>query len=82
MGAAAKKLTAVVEHRPKLATTEDDTLLTVPQVAALLQVHHVTVRQYIACGDLEVTRLGRAHRISRAALRRFIARRTIASPHD
>lgn len=49
-------------------------LLTVEEVAALLRVHHSTVRRFIADGQLTALRPGgKVYRISRDDLDRFMA---------
>lgn len=56
--------------------SDDDKLLTVKQVADILQVHQQTVRDYIRDGKLKCIRLGRkAIRVSRADLNAFIESR-------
>ncbi len=47
-------------------------LLTIPEVAELLQVSTKTVRRMIASGDLPAHRLGRQWRIGPAELERFL----------
>lgn len=47
-------------------------LLTIPEVAALLRCTRRTVERQIACRRLSVLKLGRAVRIERAELDRFI----------
>ena len=43
-------------------------LLTVKQVAELLQLHEMTIRRYIRSGKLEAVRVGRRIRVPRAAV--------------
>ncbi len=47
-------------------------LLTVEQVASLLQVHWQTILNYIKAGKLRAVKLGRGYRIDPADLKRFI----------
>lgn len=47
-------------------------LLTVKETAAMLKVSPLTVRRHIAAGRLGVVRVGRAVRVRREALERFI----------
>ena len=56
--------------------SDDDKLLTVKQVADILQVHQQTVRDYIRDGKLKCIRLSRkAIRVSHADLNAFIESR-------
>ena len=48
-------------------------LLTVREVAELLQLHEVTIRRYIRDGKLESVRIGRNVRVPRAALEAFMS---------
>ena len=48
-------------------------LLTVREVAELLQLHEVTIRRYIRDGKLASVRIGRNVRVLRSALDEFIA---------
>jgi excisionase family DNA binding protein len=45
-----------------------DELLTVKQVAELLQLHEMTIRRYIKSGKLEAVRIGRNVRVPRRAV--------------
>ncbi len=45
-----------------------DELLTVKQVAQLLQLHEITIRRYIKSGRLEAVRIGRNVRVPRRAV--------------
>ena len=49
-----------------------DTLLTVEQVAQILQVHWQTVLTYIKSGKLKALKLGRGYRIDPKDLEAFI----------
>jgi excisionase family DNA binding protein len=49
-----------------------DTLLTPEQVAEILQIHVLTVYNYIRQGKLDVVRLGRSYRIIQEDLDSFI----------
>lgn len=58
----------------------DDTLLTIKQVAEILQVHEQTVRDYVREGVLPCIRLGRkAIRVSHDDLDSFLDSRRVAS---
>ncbi len=48
-------------------------LLTVREAAALLRVSQLTVRRYIAGGQIEAIRVGRGVRIEREALDQFLS---------
>ncbi len=52
------------------------TLLTVQDVAGLLQVAVPTVRTYLRQGDLTKIKVGHGVRISRAELERYLVERT------
>jgi len=58
----------VVRHYIK----NNDNLLTPEQVAAILQVHVLTIYSYIQRGKLDAVRLGRSYRIIPKDLTRFI----------
>jgi excisionase family DNA binding protein len=58
----------VVRHYIK----NNDNLLTPEQVAAILQVHVLTIYSYIRRGKLDAVRLGRSYRIIPKDLTRFI----------
>jgi len=49
-----------------------DELLTVKQVAELLQLHEMTIRRYIKNGKLEAVRIGRNVRVPRRAVEAFL----------
>ena len=49
-----------------------DELLTVKQVAELLQLHEMTIRRYIKSGKLEAVRIGRNVRVPRRAVEAFL----------
>jgi excisionase family DNA binding protein len=51
-------------------------LLTVEQVATILQVHWQSVLNYIKRGDLVAVRLGRGYRIERKDLDKFLNERS------
>ncbi|MCH8864312.1 MAG: helix-turn-helix domain-containing protein [Chloroflexi bacterium] len=51
---------------------DNHTLLTPEQVAAILQVHVLTIYGYIRRGKLDAVRLGRNYRIIPEELTRFI----------
>ena len=48
-------------------------LLTVREVAELLQLHEVTIRRYIRDGKLEAVRIGRRIRVPRAAVEEMMS---------
>ncbi len=48
-------------------------LLTVREAAALLRVSQLTIRRYIAAGQIDAVRVGRSVRIERGALDQFLA---------
>src|SRR5713226_7203656 len=48
-------------------------LLTVPEAAALLRVSPITIRRYIADGQLPAVRVGKGVRIEREALDQFLS---------
>ena len=50
----------------------NDNLLTPQQVAAILQVHVLTIYGYIRRGKLDAVRLGRSYRVIPNDLTRFI----------
>ena len=52
-----------------------DELLTVKQVADLLQLHEMTIRRYIKTGKLGVVRIGRNVRVPRRAVEALMAER-------
>ena len=56
--------------------------LTCVDVAELLKVSQRSVRQYIHDGKMPVCRLGRAVRISSAALAEFVSERTVWKKGD
>lgn len=49
-----------------------DELLTVKQVAQLLQLHEITIRRYIKSGRLEAVRIGRNVRVPRRAVKALL----------
>jgi excisionase family DNA binding protein len=49
-----------------------DELLTVKQVAELLQLHEMTIRRYIKSDKLEAVRIGRNVRVPRRAVEAFL----------
>lgn len=53
----------------------DEQLLTVEQVANLMQVHVETVRVWIRRGDLVAINIGNEYRIARSDLNEFIEKR-------
>jgi excisionase family DNA binding protein len=47
-------------------------LYTVDETARLLRVSPITIRRYIAAGQLEAVRVGRGVRVHREAIDRFV----------
>jgi excisionase family DNA binding protein len=47
-------------------------MLTIPDVAAVLQVHHTLVRSLIHSGDLRARKVGSTWRISADAIREYM----------
>jgi excisionase family DNA binding protein len=47
---------------------------TIEEVAAILRVHHTKVRQLVAAGEIQATKVGKQYRISEEALQEYIAR--------
>src|SRR5262245_6565579 len=47
-------------------------LYTVDETARLLRVSPITIRRYIASGELEAVRVGRGVRVHREAIERFV----------
>ncbi len=58
----------------------DQSLLTVPQVAAELQVTSQTIRNWIDHGTLPAVRIGRAFRVRRDAVDALLERASADSP--
>lgn len=56
----------------------NDPILTVEQVAELLQLHHFTVLNYIKQGKLRAAQLGRVYRIRQSAVDEFLDESTFA----
>ena len=57
---------------------------TVDETARLLRVSPITIRRYIASGELEAVRVGRSVRVRREAIERFtkpLSRLDPRSPH-
>ena len=54
---------------------EDEQLLTVEQVANILQVHVETVRVWIRNGDLVAVDIGKEYRVTREDLNKYIEER-------
>ena len=57
---------------------ENNSFLTVEQVAEALQVHWQTVLNYIKSGKLEALRLGKGYRISQESLNEFVKQNSIS----
>lgn len=51
---------------------KDNNLLTPKQVAEILQIHTLTIYNYIRQGKLDAIRLGRSYRVTPQDLARFI----------
>jgi len=58
----------------------NDNLLTPEQVAGVLQVHVLTIYNYIRRGRLDAIRLGRSYRIIPKDLTRFVESNRIKNP--
>jgi len=56
-----------------MTSEKNNQLLTLPEVAARLRCHVVTVRRYIRAGLLKAKKLQRRYRVSVAELERFLA---------
>ncbi len=54
---------------------EAEQLLTVEQVANIMQVHVETVRVWIRNGDLVAVNIGKEYRVTRADLNKYIEER-------
>lgn len=50
----------------------DEKIHTTDQVAKILQIHPLTVLNYIKSGKLKAVKLGRVYRIREGALQRFL----------
>ncbi len=55
-------------------------VMTVEQVAAYLQLNRLTVYRYIREGQIPATKIGKAYRVLRADLDRFLESRRTVSP--
>jgi len=58
----------------------NDNLLTPEQVAGVLQVHVLTIYNYIRRGRLDAIRLGRSYRVIPKDLTRFVESNRIKNP--
>jgi excisionase family DNA binding protein len=58
-----------------MSVTNASRLVTVDELAALLRLHHRTIRKLIASGELRVVRIGRAVRIREDEVERFLTER-------
>jgi len=56
-------------------TTDNQQLLTVNEISAILKIHINTVRRYIREKELPAAKVGRAYLVRRQDLDRFIERR-------
>lgn len=56
---------------------ENNSFLTVEQVAELLQVHWQTVLNYIKSGKLKAVRLGKGYRIPEQAINKFVKENSV-----
>ncbi len=63
-----------------MAPITDEQLLTVADAAAYLSVSVSTVRRWVRRDEIEHVRLGRAVRIRRSVLERFVRERTRLPP--
>ncbi len=50
----------------------NDPILTVEQVAEMLQIHHFTVLNYIKQGKIRAAQLGRVYRVRQSAVDDFL----------
>ena len=66
------KSTDATTTAPPEPTTNFPTLLTIAQVATILQVTTRTIHRWIDAGDLVTHRFGRGYRISEVDLQAFI----------
>lgn len=72
------------ENKPLLSTVklgkmaQTDPILTVEQVAEMLQIHPFTVLNYIKAGKLKAAQLGRVYRIRQSAVDNFLEEATFA----
>jgi len=58
----------------------EETILTVDQVARILQVHPFTVLKFIKQGKLRAARLGRVYRVRRSDVDRFLDAQAQGAP--
>jgi len=56
----------------------NDPILTVEQVAELLQLHHFTVLNYIKQGKIRASQLGRVYRVRQSSVDEFLDEATFA----
>lgn len=56
----------------------NDPILTVEQVAEMLQIHHFTVLNYIKQGKIRASQLGRVYRVRQSAVDDFLNEATFA----
>ena len=70
-------------RRRNLVQGEDTEMLTAEEVADIMKVNIRTVRTWVQSGDLIPTWIGkREYRISKAALREFIRKRSGTQPPE
>lgn len=55
----------------------DEKIYTTEQVAKILQIHPLTVLNYIKLGKLKAVKLGRIYRIRESALQKFLDQETV-----
>lgn len=61
---------------------DNKTLLTPEQVAGILQIHILTVYQYIRKGKLSAIKLGRSYRITQEDLERLIEKNRVTNREE
>ena len=63
-------------HRPpkeRIITDElNEEFYSINDVAALMKLHHTTVRKMIKTGELKAVKIGRIYRIKKSVLEQFI----------
>ena len=56
------------------ATTMDERLYTVDEVAQILKLHRLTIRRKIAKGDIVASQIGREYRVRQSDLDEYLRR--------
>lgn len=69
---------SIVELAPRRETQPEPLLLRTSEVARLLSLSRTTIHELVNSGQLPAVRVGRAIRISRAAVERFIEQHQVA----